>query len=118
MTETLTISRVGAQGDGNAETPTGPVFVPLTLAGETVRGEVVDGRLEGGEILTASPERIAPVSPHYGDCGGCQYQHLNYATQLRLKQKQVAELFQRVGQFDPGLVGPVVLHLGKVVALP
>lgn len=47
MTETLTISRVGGQGDGIAETPTGPVFVPLSLAGETVRGEVRDGRLEG-----------------------------------------------------------------------
>ncbi|MFO0413419.1 MAG: TRAM domain-containing protein, partial [bacterium] len=75
MTETLTISRVGGQGDGIAETPGGPVFVPLTLPGETVRGEVRDGRREGAEILTASPERIAPVSPHYGDCGGCALQH-------------------------------------------
>ena len=47
MTETLTISRVGGQGDGIAETPGGPVFVPLSLPGETVRGEVRDGRLEG-----------------------------------------------------------------------
>ena len=38
MTDTLTIARVGGQGDGIAETPAGPVFAPLTLPGETVRG--------------------------------------------------------------------------------
>ena len=75
MTETLTIGRMGGQGDGIAETPAGPVFAPLTLPGETVRGVVRDGRLEAAEILVASPERIAPVSPHYGDCGGCSLQH-------------------------------------------
>jgi 23S rRNA (uracil1939-C5)-methyltransferase len=39
--ETLTIARVGGQGDGIAQTPGGPVFAPLTLPGETVRGETV-----------------------------------------------------------------------------
>ena len=72
---TLKIARVAGQGDGVAETPAGPVFAPLTLPGETVRGEVVDGRMEAAEILEASPDRIAPVSPQYGDCGGCSLQH-------------------------------------------
>ena len=75
MTMTLKIARVAGQGDGVAETPAGPVFAPLTLPGETVRGEVVDGRMEAAEILEASPDRIAPVSPQYGDCGGCSLQH-------------------------------------------
>ena len=75
MTMTLKIARVAGQGDGVAETPAGPVFAPLTLPGETVRGVVIDGRMEAPEILEASPERIAPVSPHYGDCGGCSLQH-------------------------------------------
>jgi tRNA/tmRNA/rRNA uracil-C5-methylase (TrmA/RlmC/RlmD family) len=51
---------VAGLGDGVAETPGGPVFAPLTLPGETVRGEVVDGRMEAPEILEASPDRIAP----------------------------------------------------------
>jgi len=95
MTETLTISRVGGQGDGIAETPGGPVFAPLTLPGETVRGEVRDGRMEGAEILTASPERIAPVSPHYGDCGGCALQHWAAGPYLDWKQDQVRQALAR-----------------------
>lgn len=89
MTETLTITRVGGQGDGIAETATGPVFAPLTLPGETVRGVVREGRLEEVEIVTASPDRIAPVSPQYGDCGGCSLQHWAAQPYLDWKREQV-----------------------------
>jgi 23S rRNA (uracil1939-C5)-methyltransferase len=89
MTDTLIITRVGGQGDGIAETPSGPVFAPLTLPGETVRGAVRDGRLEDVEILTASPERAPPVSPHYGDCGGCSLQHWATGPYLDWKREQV-----------------------------
>ena len=97
MTETLTIGRMGGQGDGIAETPAGPVFAPLTLPGETVRGVVRDGRLEAAEILVASPERIAPVSPHYGDCGGCSLQHWAAAPYLAWKGDQVRLALGREG---------------------
>ena len=49
--QTLRIDRIGGQGDGIAETPTGPVFAPLTLPGETVRAQVVEGRAEAVEIV-------------------------------------------------------------------
>ena len=97
MTETLTIGRMGGQGDGIAETPAGPVFAPLTLPGETARGVVRDGRLEAAEILVASPERIAPVSPHYGDCGGCSLQHWAAAPYLAWKRDQVRLALGREG---------------------
>ena len=97
MTETLTIARVGAQGDGIAETPGGPVFAPLTLPGEVVRGEVREGRLEAVEIVTASPERVAPVSPHYGDCGGCSLQHWAAGPYLEWKREQVRLALAREG---------------------
>jgi len=89
MTETLTIARVGGQGDGIAETAAGPVFAPLTLPGETVRGVVREGRLEEVEIVTPSPDRIAPVSPQYGDCGGCSLQHWAAEPYLDWKREQV-----------------------------
>jgi tRNA/tmRNA/rRNA uracil-C5-methylase (TrmA/RlmC/RlmD family) len=41
-------------------------------------------------------------------CGGCQYQHLAYGAQLRLRHKQITDVFQRLGRFDPALVAPVV----------
>lgn len=89
MTQTLIIARVGGQGDGIADTPSGPVFVPLTLPGETVRGEAADGRMERAEILTPSPDRITPVSPQYGDCGGCALQHWAATPYLDWKREQV-----------------------------
>lgn len=89
MTTTLTIARMAGQGDGVAETPDGPVFAPLTLPGETVRGEVRDARMEGVEVVEASPDRVAPVSPHYGECGGCSLQHWASGPYLAWKRDQV-----------------------------
>jgi 23S rRNA (uracil1939-C5)-methyltransferase len=97
MTQTLTIARVGGQGDGIAETAAGPVFAPLTLPGETVRGVVREGRLEEVEILTSSPDRIAPVSPQYGDCGGCSLQHWAAGPYLDWKREQVRLALSREG---------------------
>jgi len=92
----FTIDRVGGQGDGVAQTPSGPVFAGLTLPGETVRGVVVDGRLEEVEIITPSPDRIVPVSPQYGDCGGCSLLHWSEGPHLdwerRLRRPVVVAL--------------------------
>ncbi len=80
---------MGGQGDGIADTLAGPVFAPLTLPGETVRARVRDGRAESVEILKPSRDRIAPVSPHYGDCGGCSLQHWASGPYLQWKREQV-----------------------------
>src|SRR4029079_5854619 len=45
---------------------------------------------------------------YFGDCGGCQYQHIDYAEQLQIKYKQICDLFQRIGVFDPAVVAPVL----------
>lgn len=95
MTTTLTIARVAGQGDGVAETPAGLVFAPLTLPGEVVRGEVRDGRLESVEVLETSPDRVAPVSAHYGDCGGCSLQHWANSPYLAWKRDQVVAALAR-----------------------
>lgn len=92
---TLKIAHVAGQGDGVAHTPAGPVFAPLTLPGETVRGEVVDGRMETPEIIEASPDRIAPVSPQYGDCGGCSLQHWASGPYLDWKRDLVVSTLAR-----------------------
>lgn len=109
MTETLTITRVGGQGDGIAETPAGPVFAPLTLPGETVRAEVRDGRAEAVDVIRASPDRIEPVSPHYGDCGGCSLQHWASEPYLAWKREQVRLALAREGidtEIEPAVAVP------------
>jgi 23S rRNA (uracil1939-C5)-methyltransferase len=68
----LTIERLGHLGDGIAA---GPVFVPRTLPGEVVEGEVDGDRLAQPKILMPSPERVAAPCPHYRSCGSCQLQH-------------------------------------------
>src|SRR5690606_33287607 len=98
MTELeLTIDRVGHQGDGVAETPAGPVFVPLTLPGGTVRAEVRQGRAERVVVVAPSPDRVAPVSPHYGECGGCSLQHWAAGPYLEWKREQVRLQLAREG---------------------
>ncbi len=67
----IVIERLGRQGDGLA----GDIRAPFTLPEERVRGEIVDGAMAAAEILTPSPERIPPVCPHFGVCGGCALQH-------------------------------------------
>ena len=71
MTHT-TILRLGHRGDGIAE---GPVYVPRTLPGEVVEGEIAQGRMDAPRIVTPSPLRIKAACPHYRNCGGCALQH-------------------------------------------
>ncbi|WP_380056001.1 class I SAM-dependent RNA methyltransferase [Falsihalocynthiibacter sp. SS001] len=68
----VTIERLGHLGDGIAE---GPIFVPLTLPGEEVEGEVVDGKMSAPRILIPSVERVKPICSHYKACGGCSLMH-------------------------------------------
>jgi tRNA/tmRNA/rRNA uracil-C5-methylase (TrmA/RlmC/RlmD family) len=89
------------------------VFVPFTALGEEVETEITEvkknfARGKPVRVIVPSPHRTTPLCPYFGTCGGCQYQHLDYATQLELKQKQVADLFERIGKFSRDVVRPVI----------
>ena len=80
------------------------IFIPLTLPGEQVRIRVIEERAKRGyalaeleEIITKSPDRIQPKCPHFGPCGGCNYQHTDYANQLRIKEGILRETLERGG---------------------
>ena len=93
MPEVL-IERIGAQGDGIAA---GPVYVPLTLPGERVLADGSAERADLTGILTASPDRVPPPCPHFGDCGGCALQHWARAPYLAWKAEQVRTGLASVG---------------------
>ncbi|MFG1419054.1 class I SAM-dependent RNA methyltransferase [Xanthobacter sp. V0B-10] len=93
----VTVRRVGAQGDGVAEGPSGPVFVPYALPGERVRGTLEGERLALAEILEPSPERVAPACAHFGRCGGCLLQNWRPEPYLAWKRALVAEALAREG---------------------
>jgi len=91
--QTLTIEKMGAQGDGVSAN----LFAPLTLPGELVRGRANQGRIDVDEILQASPDRVTPPCPHFGDCGGCALQHWANAPYLAWKRDQIALSLGREG---------------------
>ena len=82
------------------------VFVPLTLPGEAASVRITEEKRgyatgEVMEIVTPAPERVTPACRHFGVCGGCQYQHTDYATQLALKRAILRETLERGGVHAP-----------------
>ena len=78
------------------------IFVPYGMPGETVEVELIFRRRSFARarllrVLEPSPERVGPVCPHFGVCGGCDLQHMPYASQLAFKTGAVREQLQRIG---------------------
>ena len=96
-TQTLDIARLGAQGDGVADTASGPVFVPYALPGERVQADVHGERGRLIAVTAASPDRIAPVCRHFTHCGGCAVQHLRAPVYLAWKREMVVAAFAARG---------------------
>ena len=71
----LTISRLGHLGDGIAEGPGGPLYIPGMLPGEEIEGTLQGDRLEEVRIVTPSVDRVRPPCSHAKSCGGCLMQH-------------------------------------------
>jgi 23S rRNA (uracil1939-C5)-methyltransferase len=73
----LDIDSLGHRGEGVAKNGTRVTHVAYTLPGERVRARLEGARASLIEILERSPERIAPICGHFGDCGGCATQHIS-----------------------------------------
>lgn len=87
------------------------IFVPLTLPGEQARVRITEDKDKRGyakaemeELIATAPERIAPLCPHFGQCGGCNYQHADYATQLSFKKSILRETFERAAISPPAQI--------------
>jgi 23S rRNA (uracil1939-C5)-methyltransferase len=92
-------------GDGLAHHDGHTVFVPLVLPGELVQIEAsarkkkfIRGRLE--RVVEPSADRVPAPCPHFGRCGGCQYQHMPYEAQLRYKAEILRETLGRIGRIQ------------------
>jgi 23S rRNA (uracil1939-C5)-methyltransferase len=89
------------------------VFVPFTIDGETVSGEIVRQKKQFAEadlvdVREPSPDRVEPPCPYFGRCGGCAYQHINYEHQLAIKWRQVRDVLQRIGKFKDVPMRPII----------
>src|SRR5262249_10131830 len=107
--ERLAIGRLGNRGDGIADTPEGPLYVPYVLPGETVEVEPVPGhgdRRHALRVEVQSPERIAPICPHFGVCGGCALQHWDTARYRAWKRDLVIGALAQAGLDAP--IGDII----------
>jgi len=110
----VVIEKVIFGGDGLARLGQGfVVFVPFSAEGDRLRVRITErkahhARAEIVEILSPGPAREAAPCSYYARCGGCQYQHLSYAEECRLKENQVREAFARVGKMPEANVLPLI----------
>jgi 23S rRNA (uracil1939-C5)-methyltransferase len=104
VVERLLIARLGHRGDGVADSLAGAIYVPGALPGETVEVEGVAGHPDRRRLLRveqASTERIAPICPHFGVCGGCAIQHLDATRYRAWKRDLVVEALRQAGVEGP-----------------
>ena len=109
---TLTLESWGRLGEAMARRGEQPVFVSGGIPGEVVVAEVVRVHRKYAsarvvEALTPSPDRVDPPCPYFGECTGCQWQHLDYQAQLAAKREKVVDALIRVGGFQDPVVREV-----------
>jgi 23S rRNA (uracil1939-C5)-methyltransferase len=102
--EQLVIARLAHRGDGVSDGPAGAIYVPGALPGETVEVEGVAGHPDRRRLLRVeqpSAERIAPICPHFGVCGGCAVQHWDAVRYSAWKRDLVVEALRQAGLDAP-----------------
>ncbi len=107
------VGTVAFGGNGVGRVDNLVVFIPFTAPGDTVEAKITEVKRnyligEITEIITPSPDRVAPVCPRYSVCGGCQYQHISYPAQLSIKERQVAESFERIAHIPAPPVRAII----------
>ena len=98
------IARLGSRGDGIADTAAGTIYVPYALPGETAEVEPWPGHPDRRQLIkidVASSDRIVPICPHFGVCGGCALQHLATARYRDWKRALVVAALERAGLDAP-----------------
>jgi len=101
----LHIEKIAAGGEGLGRFDGKSVFVALTAPGDTVRCRITEdhsswARAELLEVVNPSSDRVTPLCPHYGLCGGCDLQHINYTAQIREKTVILTDAFKRIGRMS------------------
>src|SRR5258706_9313621 len=92
----VVINDIAFGGEGVARVDDFVVFVPFVLVGEEVEVEMTEvkkrfARARLLKILHPSPQRVGPACRYFGQCGGCQYQHIDYPAQLQIKHRQITD---------------------------
>ena len=89
------------------------LFVDRALPGDRVRARVTKVKRSYGEATTvetlaAGPNRVIAPCPHFGACGGCKWQDLDYSAQQVWKAQQIADVLKRIGHQSDFIQDPIV----------
>ena len=109
----ITITDIAAEGKAIAKVDDIVVFVPFVVPGDVVDLQVTRKKSSFMEARAVhfhsySPQRMDAVCEHFGICGGCKWQTLPYAEQIRYKQKQVLDNLSRIGKIDLPEFNPIL----------
>jgi 23S rRNA (uracil1939-C5)-methyltransferase len=102
----ITIYDLSHDGRGVATWGEKKVFIHGALPGERILARLTDRKRsydegETLEVLEASPDRVEPRCPHFGQCGGCSLQHLDSGRQIESKQNTLLQNLERIGKVVP-----------------
>ncbi|HTR81208.1 MAG TPA: 23S rRNA (uracil(1939)-C(5))-methyltransferase RlmD [Bacteroidota bacterium] len=109
----LSVESSGFEGTSIARHNGVVVFVEGAVAGDVVRARITGKKKKHLEakvtgVLHASPARTEPRCSYFGTCGGCKWQHMQYASQTAFKRQQVVDALERIGGFGGIDVLPIV----------
>ena len=103
----------GSEGMSIAKPEEKVVFIPFGAPGDIVdiqvfkkKSNCFDGKIVN--IVKESDKRVKPVCQHFGLCGGCKWQHLDYLWQLYYKQKQVKDNLDRIAKIEYPEITPIL----------
>jgi 23S rRNA (uracil1939-C5)-methyltransferase len=111
--EQLEITGVATEGKAIGRHEGQVVFVVGAVPGDVVDVRVVRRKSKFlvavvVRVVTPSAHRVQPFCPHFGSCGGCKWQHVDYAQQLVYKQQQVVDNLERIGGLELPPVTPIL----------
>ena len=109
----LKITDVAFGGKGVARKNGKAVFIPFTIEGELVSAKITREKKQFAEaevvdLRQRSPDRVDPPCSYFGKCGGCAYQHIDYAHQLEIKTRQVRDVLKRIGKLNDVPMRPII----------
>jgi len=109
----LKVTDLALGGKGIAKVDDFTFFVESTLPGDLVKAQITRlkpnyGEAKSLEIISPSSFRVGPRCSHFGICGGCAWQNLDYPRQVEFKTKQVRETLEHIGGFSNPPVKPAI----------
>ena len=103
--QNIAVIDIAEEGKGVGKSDDLVIFIDKAVPGDIVDVELLrrkkkfyEGKIQN--LIKPSDHRTEPFCDHFGVCGGCKWQHLNYDAQLQFKQKSVSDALQRLGKVD------------------